>query len=966
MNPNDRIHGFLVERAVPLEELKATLYQLRHEKTGLALVWLKRSEENKTFGIAFETLPWDDTGVFHILEHSVLCGSRRYPVKEPFVELMKHSMNTFLNAMTFPDKTVYPISSRNDKDFLNLTRVYLDAVFRPSIYEKPEIFGQEGWHYEFDSEGTPSYKGVVFNEMKGAFADAEELAGMALNRALFPDSPYRYVSGGAPASIPDLTYEAFLESHRRFYSPSNAYVFLDGDVDVDAVLALLEEDYLSGSTPTQRCAPPVLQAPVDGGVQEVPYELPDGEEAAGRTRLFWGSVLGTFADRERIAAMQVLSTVLCGSNQSPLSQAILSRGLAEDVVMSMIDDIAQPWVQLEVRNLDASNRARVEALITETLTRLAGEGLDRAQLEAAMANLEFKQRERDFGSYPQGLIFGLQVLESWLYGGAPEANLEVGDLFQRLRARMEEGYFEALLREVFLENPHRAQVVLTPSETAGEERRALEQARLDREAARWSQEDREALAARQQALEDWQHSEDSPEALATLPHLTLEDLSPQPEALPLREETSAGLPLLIHDVPTGGITYVTLYFDVAGRSGEELSCLSLLCRLLGKTATRRHTVEELTNRIRLLCGGMRFFVSSYGGENRPEDCTVKLCATFSALNHNVEEAAALAAEILTETVFEEESAVLDVLRQAKLQLFQQIVMSGASVALNRVAAQTAAAAVVEEHTSGYACYQWLREQESGWRWEPLQARLTAFLRESISAAALTVSVTGEDADLPAHLGAQLVRLLPERGAAYDHQPAPAPWGLRKEGIAIPADISFAALGGALTAHGGGRSGGMQLAGRILTLAYLWNVIRVQGGAYGTGLLVRNSGVTGCYSYRDPSAARSLEKYREAAAFLRSFCAGRPDLTGFIIGAVSEDSPLLTPRLKGLMADCYYWQGLTWERRCALRRELLSATPEGLAALADTLEETLAGGGICVIGSRQQLEACEGLEEILSL
>lgn len=964
MNLNEQNHGFRTVRTKPIRELDAELYELEHVRTGLKLAWLKRAEENKTFAIAFETLPWNDTGVFHILEHSVLCGSDRYPVKEPFVELLKSSMNTFLNAMTFPDKTMYPISSRSAQDFLNLTRVYLDAVFRPAIYTKPEIFRQEGWHYAFDDEGNPSYRGVVFNEMKGAMADADSLSEVAMNRLLFPDTPYRWVSGGDPACIPTLTCEEFLESHRRFYSPSNAYVFLDGDLELDAVLSLLEE-YLADAEPRERLAPPAIQQSVDGGTETLFYELPDGEDAEGKTRLLWGRVLGTFAEQEKCTAMQVLSTVLCGNNQSPLCRAILSEGLAQDVSLSVQDETAQLWVRLEVKNLDERNLPRVEQVVTDTLRSLAENGLDRTQLEAALANQEFRERERDFGAYPKGIIFAMQVMASWLYGGAPEELLEVGDVYDRLRAKLDEGYFEQLIREVLLENPHRCRLILTPSATLGEERRAAEQARLAKASSSWTEETRAALLREEQALEAWQSSEDTPEALATLPHLTLADLPQEPERLPLRETTLTGLPVLLHELNAGGITYVTLYFDVAGRSGEELSALTLLCSTLGKTATRSHTAEELTNRIRLLCGRMSFYPDVYGRENDPAACTVKLCVSFSALRQNVAAAAELAAEILTETVFSSEKEVLDVLRQTRLVLFQQIIMSGHSLAVGRVSAQTNAAAAATEHLGGYACYVWLKEQEDGWSWEPMRERLAALLRETVGKRTLTVSVTGEHTAEAETACARLAALLPEEGAAYTPSAPVAPFGVHREGIILPADIAFAARGGELTAHGSGHSGAMTLASHILGLSYLWNVIRVQGGAYGTGLLVRDNGGAYCYSYRDPNAARSLEQYTGCADFLRTFCAEQPDLTGFIIGAVSDASPLLTPRLRGQVSDSLYWRGFTWERRCALRRELLEATPERLLALADSLEATIAEGGVCVAGSRVQLEQC-GLTELLPL
>ena len=657
---HDTVHGFIVEREVPLPELDAVMYQMKHEKTGLELVWISREEENKVFGIGFETLPWNDTGVFHILEHSVLCGSKNYPVKEPFVELLKNSMNTFLNAMTFPDKTFYPVASRNDKDFVNLMRVYLDAVFYPAVYTKPEIFYQEGWHYEFDSEGKPGYKGVVFNEMKGAFADADELMDMTINRALFPDTPYRYVSGGDPTKIPDLTYEEFIESHKRFYSPSNAYVYLDGAMDIDAILGIINDEYLSSFEQTKRMDPPTLQSAVDAGEQQIEYEIGADENEDGKIRLSWGRVIGTYAEREKLTAMQILSDVLTGNNQAPLTKAVLEDGLAETMRLYTIDGVANPWVKIEARNVKKENCKQVEKRIFDTLNALANGGLDHEKLEASMANLEFQMRERDYGSYPQGLILGMQVFDSWLYGGAPEANLQIGDLFVHLREKMKQGYFEHLIREELLENPHRCKVTLIPSKTAGEARRAKEAKRIEDESAMWSDKVREEIIAKQERLEAWQNSEDTPEQLAALPHLELSDLSRTPQEQPIEELVIDGQKVLVHRVNSSGIAYITLYFDENHYTEAELPALGLLCRLFGNLETTQSSVEELNNRVRLLCGSMTFFISTFNIKDDSSCCTVKLCASFSTRFDTANS----------------EKAVLDLLRQIKMGCFEQTVMGG--------------------------------------------------------------------------------------------------------------------------------------------------------------------------------------------------------------------------------------------------------------------------------------------------
>lgn len=965
MTVHDTVHGFIVEREVPLPELDAVMYQMKHEKTGLELVWISREEENKVFGIGFETLPWNDTGVFHILEHSVLCGSKNYPVKEPFVELLKNSMNTFLNAMTFPDKTFYPVASRNDKDFVNLMRVYLDAVFYPAVYTKPEIFYQEGWHYELDSEGKPSYKGVVFNEMKGAFADADELMDMTINRALFPDTPYRYVSGGDPTKIPDLTYEEFIESHKRFYSPSNAYVYLDGAMDIDAILGIINDEYLSSFEQTKRMDPPTLQSAVDAGEQQIEYEIGADENEDGKIRLSWGRVIGTYAEREKLTAMQILSDVLTGNNQAPLTKAVLEDGLAETMRLYTIDGVANPWVKIEARNVKKENCKQVEKRIFGTLNALANGGLDHEKLEASMANLEFQMRERDYGSYPQGLILGMQVFDSWLYGGAPEANLQIGDLFVHLREKMKQGYFEHLIREELLENPHRCKVALIPSKTAGEARRAKEAKRIEDESAMWSDKVREEIIAKQERLETWQNSEDTPEQLAALPHLELSDLSRTPQEQPIEELVIDGQKVLVHRVNSSGIAYITLYFDENHYTEAELPALGLLCRLFGNLETTQSSVEELNNRVRLLCGSMTFFISTFNIKDDSSCCTVKLCASFSTLESNVDQAVSLAAEILTQTRFDtanSEKAVLDLLRQIKMGCFEQTVMGGHAAALGRVSAQMSVSSVVSECTGGVTFYQWLKAQEENWNWNSLREKLTVLYEKAVSKEQLTISLTGNTDAYAANVVQMLQELLPSKPDLLKTQTiAIKPWGIKKEGIIIPADIAFA-VRGTIT---GNYNGAWQTAAKIVSLSYLWNVIRVQGGAYGTGMLTRVNGGFYCYSYRDPSARESLRKYLDCSSFLKEFAAQNPDLTGFIIGTVSDQSPLQTPRMKGQAADNFYWRQISWEERCTRWQQILETTPEKLAQAAEQISTAMKEGGICVVGGAEQMEGC-GLDEIITL
>ena len=953
---NGKKHGFVLQSTRELPELSAKFHQLEHEKSGARLVWLERAEENKTFGIAFQTQPWDDTGVFHILEHSVLCGSERYPVKEPFVELMKSSLNTFLNAMTFPDKTFYPVSSRNEQDFINLMRVYLDAVLHPLIHAKPEIFYQEGWHYEIAENGEPSYKGVVFNEMKGAFASPDTLLEGEMHRRLFPDTCYRFVSGGDPAHIPELTYEQFAAAHRRLYHPSNAYIFLDGNLDINQILSILDEEFLSAYD--RAPAPPTIpmQQPVSAGRSEICYELSPQEEPAGRERLAFGYVACTFRDREELAALRVLGDLLCGDNQAPLKRRMLESGLAKDVQMSLQDGIRQPWVLLEARDIAEGRTEEAASVLRGELERLVREGLDRQRILAALDNLEFQTRQRDYGRTPQGLMFGLQVLESWLYGGDPAANLSVGGLFDGLRQKCGEGYFEALLRKTLLENPHACQVLMRPSHTLGQEKQAEEAARLQAARNGWSAAEWENLRRRQARIEAWQNTPDSPEALASIPMLRLEEIPAEPEKLPLEEASANGLPVLRHTLPTGGITYLNLYFALDDLPAEQLTQAAFLCMLLGSLDTAGRDMDALQKARRSLFGDLQFSVEAYGELGQPQKCRVFLCASGSMLDGKAEKAAELLAEIVLDTVLNASEKVYALLCQQRAAFAEQIAMAGHSFAMGRVAACCTAAGAAGEYAGGIAYYRWLKDLEENFRerFPALQEGLTALAARIFCHKRLTVSITASDGKTEGVITGILANRLPEGAYSQPEASLLQPWPRRREGIVIPGDVSFALVGGVFPEACRGEA---KVMGRAVSLAHLWNAVRVQGGAYGAGMVVDGVGMIGCYSYRDPSAARTLDCCRQTADFLGNL--GELDMTSFILGAVAESESLLTPRMKGRTADARYWHGITYGALCRIRREMLDATAEKLAGLAEPVRAAMDGGPVCVLGSRRQIDDCAG-------
>ncbi len=964
MEKNRILSDFIVLNRQRVDELEANLWQMEHRKSGARLVWLERAEENKTFGIAFQTQPWDDTGVFHILEHSVLCGSERYPVKEPFVELMKSSLNTFLNAMTFPDRTIYPVSSRNSQDFMNLLRVYMDAVLHPLLHSKPEIFGQEGWHYELDEGGARSIKGVVFNEMKGAFSAPDALLEREVTRLLFPDTCYRFVAGGDPEHIPELTYEAFAAAHSRLYHPSNAYIFLDGSVDIAQVLSILDEEYLSAYD--RRPAPETipLQKPIEAGMTTVSYELSPQESPEGRARLADGYVACTFRDRETLTALQALSDVLCGDNQAPLKRRLLESGLARDVRLEICGGVQQPWFTLEARDIAENKADEVSAALREELERLSREGLDHRRILAVLDNLEFEARQRDYGQMPQGIMLGSQVLESWLYGGDPAANLSVGTLYDGLREKCGAGYFEKLLKRLVLENPHHCRVLMLPSHTIGQERQAREAARLSAIRSGWSAEETAGIRQYQEALAAWQSTPDTPKQLEAIPRLRLDQVPAEPEKLPLAEEASSHITLLRHDLPTSGITYCNLYFALDDLMPDELTKASFMAKLFGSLDTEKYALADLSREMRSLFGDIRFMIEAYGQQNAPDRCRMFLCVSCSVLDAKLEKALSFLTELLTGQRWENSDQVLAFLRQQRAAMAEQMVMAGHNAAMSRALACSTAEGAVQEQVSGITFLRWLTELEQAFpaRFPALAEDLKALSRRVFCRARMTISVTAGDKSSAGTTACFLLDRLPEGSFRLPCASSILPWGPRREGIVIPSGVSYAVLGGVFQKAGRGAA---KVMGHTVSLAHLWNTVRVQGGAYGTGMVLRDTGFAGFFSYRDPSAARTLDCYRASADFLRSI--GNVDLTGMITGTVAESDPLLTPRVKGKVSDALYWRRISHEDRCRVRCEMLSTVPDDLVSLADPVEELAARGSVCILGPRQKVDACAGwLDNIMVL
>lgn len=948
MKIGDTIQGFELISITPVEELKAQLHLFRHIETGAELLWTCREDVNKTFAVAFKTIPEDSTGVFHILEHSVLCGSEKYPVKEPFVELLKGSMQTFLNAMTFPDKTVYPVASRNDADFRNLMSVYLDAVFRPQLLTNPHIFEQEGWHYEQGEDGRMHVVGVVYGEMEGAYSSVERVLSRKLEQLMYPDSCYGLSSGGDPEKIPELSCEQFVSTYRRFYHPGNARFFLDGSVAPEQCMADIAS-YINGCGSRALDADVTLQAPVAGFREECYEAAPEDAEACYAAM---GKLVGGWQDVEKLLALTVLNDYLAGSNQAPMKRRVLERGLGKDLALEVNSGTAQMDWNLTVKKTDKAQLASLRPALRSIAEEILAEGLDHEELTACINRLEFRVREHQ---EPMGVYLCIDVLQSWLYGGDPALYLQSDRAFAALRAMLEQGGFEALFRQLLLEEDGLCEVHLLPSVTLGDERRAAAQARVDAVTSAWTEEERTAQARSVADLQAWHRTPDSAEALATIPHLKLADLSAEPEWIPVHEASLGDTTVLRTDVACNGAVYLELAFDLGELKADELAVASLLTDLYGELPTERYAVRALQHQIRLHLGRLDTMMITASRRGEPDRCTPYLLVSCSVLEHEQDAAAALIREMLMTTRFDDKTAIRTILQQRQVSLRQRMVSAGHMYAMQQAASGLTAESYASNCMGGIGYIQqierWLALND-----EELDALCGQLARiaGSLAADRLTVCASGpvDDEKLRA-----LCAAFPKAGGSKQTLCLP---DLRPQrtGAVIPAAVGYSSMAVCADRVGTFPQGTLQVMAKLLSLNFLWNEIRVQGGAYGTGLRTAPDGVLTTYSYRDPNPGNSLRVYRSMAEALEAFCDGEQSLEEIMIGAIGDSEPLLSPKQQGRRALGRWLRGRTYADEKACREEMLHTDREKLRGCAALLRTMAEEGSVCVLAGEPVLNAME--------
>lgn len=934
---------------------------LKHKKTGARVTLLLNDDENKVFYIGFRTPPEDSTGVAHILEHSVLCGSRNYPVKDPFIELAKGSLNTFLNAMTYPDKTVYPVASCNDKDFQNLMHVYMDAVFYPNIYKEEKIFRQEGWHYEMESADAPlTLNGVVYNEMKGAFSSPDDVHDREVLNSLYPDTAYGVESGGDPKAIPNLTYEEFLDFHGKYYHPSNSYIYLYGDMDMAEKLIWMDEHYLSHFDKMEIDSTVELQQPFEKPVTICKdYPIIEGEGLEDNTYLSYNAVVGTSLDKELYYAMQIIDYAVCSSSGAPLKLALIHKNIGTEVYSVYENGIYQPYFSIVAKNANDSQKDEFVTTIEDELTRLVKEGLDKKALLAGLNYYEFKYREADFGSYPKGLMYGLQMFDSWLYDdNMPFDMIEANDVFKFLREKIETDYYEQLIDKYLIHNNHKTVLVVSPKEglTAKEEKELADKLQRYKEAL--SEEELQKIVDDTHALHAYQDAEELPENLEKIPMLTRADMKKEAEGLINELREIEDTKVLFHNIHTNGIGYIRLIFDASDISADLFAYVGILKNILGFVDTKSYPYGELYNETNIHTGGIYTTVNTYVNARKLDEYKLTFEVKTKAMYEELENTFGLLTEIMTTSDFSNESRILEIVAEMKSRLQGNMTSAGHSLAAIRAMSYFSETAAVSELVNGIPCLRLLEKIEADFdaNKKELIEKLGELARCIFRPENLMIDFTScEDGykKLKPLVPALKADLFTEN---VEKKPFEIKLSKKNEGFETSAQIQYVGRAGNYRRNDKlSYTGALRVLKVILGYEYLWTNVRVKGGAYGCMCNFGKAGDSYFVSYRDPNLKKTMETFEKTGDYLRSFTADERTMTKYIIGAISDLDIPMNPSAKGSRSSSAYLTNQTYEELQQERDELLACTQEDIRALAEYMDEIIKEAAVCVVGNGQAIE-----------
>ncbi|WP_306791272.1 insulinase family protein [Agathobacter rectalis] len=950
-----------------IEDVQSDGFILRHKKSGARIAILSNNDDNKVFYIGFRTPPEDETGVPHIIEHTTLCGSKKFPVKDPFIELAKGSLNTFLNAMTYPDKTVYPVASCNDQDFKNLMDVYLDAVFNPNITKYEEIFKQEGWHYELTGKDDElKINGVVYNEMKGAYSSPDEVLSSQIYRSLFPDNTYSKDSGGNPEYIPKLTYEAYLDFYHKYYHPSNSYIYLYGDMDVVERLEWLDKEYLS-LYDYKKVNSEINKQPAFDEIKnvEAEYSITMDDSQENKTYLSYNRVVGDSLDEMLYQAFDVLDYALVSSPGAPVKQALIDAGIGDDVYGSYDAGILQPVFSFVAKNANASQADEFESIIENTLKEVVKTGINKEALLAGINSSEFKFREADFGQFPKGLLFGLNCLDSWLFDDMkPFIHLECLGTFAKLRKAVDTDYFEKLIQEYLLDNTHGSSVTVKPKRGLGNEREEALAKELSDYKASLSDEEIDKLIEETEHLKKYQEEPSSDEDLRKLPMLTRADM--KKEAMPFSniEDTLSDVKVVRHDIESNGIDYISFLFDAGDFAQSELGYLGFFTNALGLVSTENYSYTDLANATNIYTGGISTGTASHPDIKDRNNFVFKFEVKLKVLEKNLDKALELMEQMLLSSDFTDTKRLGEIVAQIKARLQANLSSSGHLVAAMRSMSSFSRYALYQDELKGIAFYRSICriEKELFESPESVSDKLAAIAKKLFARNRMLISFTGNsEAYGNAKLSLEKVIAGFNKMSAIGNQ-AEVHFNTAKEAFIDASQIQYVAKTGDFICEGYEYTGALRLLRIILSYDYLWINVRVKGGAYGCMNTFLRSGESYFVSYRDPNLSDTLDVYDRIPEYIKSFSPDERDMTKYIIGTFSALDTPMNPEAKGSRSLSAYLEGITYEQIQKERNEILNAQPEDIRRLADLVEAVLKKDSICVIGNENMIKESAGLFE----
>lgn len=950
-----------------VEDVQSDGFILRHKKSGARIAILSNNDDNKVFYIGFRTPPEDETGVPHIIEHTTLCGSKKFPVKDPFIELAKGSLNTFLNAMTYPDKTVYPVASCNDQDFKNLMDVYLDAVFNPNITKYEEIFKQEGWHYELTGKDDElKINGVVYNEMKGAYSSPDEVLSSQIYRSLFPDNTYSKDSGGNPEYIPKLTYEAYLDFYHKYYHPSNSYIYLYGDMDVVERLEWLDKEYLS-QYEYKKVNSEINKQPAFDEIKnvEAQYSITMDGSQENKTYLSYNRVVGDTLDKMLYQAFDVLDYALVSSPGAPVKQALIDAGIGDDVYGSYDAGILQPVFSFVAKNANASQAEEFERIIENTLKEIVKTGINKEALLAGINSSEFKFREADFGQFPKGLLFGLNCLDSWLFDDMkPFIHLECLDTFAKLRKAVDTDYFERLIQEYLLDNTHGSSVTVKPKRGLGNEREEALAKELSDYKASLSDEEINKLVEDTEHLKKYQEEPSSDEDLRKLPMLTRADMKKNAMPFSNIEDELLDVKVVRHDIESNGIDYISFLFDAGDFAQSELGYLGFFTNALGLVSTEKYSYTDLANATNIYTGGISTGTASHPDIKDRNNFVFKFEVKLKVLEKNLDKALELMEQMLLTSDFTDTKRLGELVAQIKARLQANLSSSGHLVAAMRSMSSFSRYALYQDELKGVAFYRSICRIEKELSESPksVSDKLTAIAKKLFAKNRMLISFTGNN-EAYGNAKSSLEKVIAgfDKMSVVGNQ-AEVHFNTAKEAFIDASQIQYVAKTGDFICEGYEYTGALRLLRIILSYDYLWINVRVKGGAYGCMNTFLRSGESYFVSYRDPNLSDTLDVYDRIPEYIKSFSPDERDMTKYIIGTFSALDTPMNPEAKGSRSLSAYLEGITYEQIQKERNEILNAQPEDIRRLADLVEAVLKKDSICVIGNENMIKESAGLFE----